>query len=409
MEGVSQASDRGRAFQALRHRDFRLLFSGQAVSLVGDAAFLTALGWKTFTIAGAGKIGLVLSVQGAGLLTTLLIGGALADRYERRRMMILSDVWRFVAVGTLAVLDATGHLGLGSLVVLAGLAGLGDGLFYPAVGGIIPLVVDRAHLPSANSLMGVARWGGFVVGPALAGFLYHGAGSAWVFAIDALSFLVSGALMLLARPRAVEVEPSVGTVREIREGATYVSRIPWLWVTITLFAVILMLQLAPQQVLLPKLVKDHFGRGVGAYAALSAMVGVGTVCGTLLFGHLQPRRRRGVISYWLWLINSLAIAGMALSPWYALAGGLALTRGICIGFGVAVWETMLQEIVPARLLGRVISLDFFGSFGLMPIGLALWGAIAGVAPPGPMIAAGALVSAGMITVVLTRPWLRAVE
>src|SRR5256885_7812183 len=136
---------RARAFQALRHRDFRLLFTGQAVSLVGDAAFLTALGWKTFTIAGAGKIGLVLSVQGAGLLTTLLIGGALADRYERRRMMILSDVWRFVAVGTLAGLDATGHLGLPSLVILAGIAGLGDGLFYPAVGGIIPLVVDRAQ------------------------------------------------------------------------------------------------------------------------------------------------------------------------------------------------------------------------------------------------------------------------
>jgi hypothetical protein len=91
--------------------------------------------------------------------------------------------------------------------------------------------------------------------------------------------------------------------------------------------------------------------GVGAYAALSAMVGVGTVCGTLLFGHLQPRRRRGVISYWLWLINSLAIAGLALAPWYLLAGGLALVRGVCIGFGVAVWETMLQEMVPARLLG----------------------------------------------------------
>ncbi|HEX6680808.1 MAG TPA: MFS transporter, partial [Gaiellaceae bacterium] len=190
MDGVSQTADRARAFRALRHRDFRLLFSGQAVSLIGDAAFLTALGWKTFTIAGAGKIGLVLSVQGAGLLTTLLIGGALADRYERRRMMILSDVWRFVAVGAIAVLDAGGHLGLTSLVLLAGLNGLGDGLFYPAVGGIIPLVVEPAHLPSANSLMGVARWGGFVVGPALAGSLYHGAGSAWVFAIDALSFLV---------------------------------------------------------------------------------------------------------------------------------------------------------------------------------------------------------------------------
>src|SRR3954469_10308339 len=409
MEGISPPAGRAGAFDALRHRDFRLLFAGQAVSLVGDAAFITALGWKTFTLAGAGKIGLVLAVQGAGLLTTLLIGGALADRYERRRMMIVSDVWRFLAVGSIAVLDASGHLGLPSLVVLAGIAGLGDGLFYPAVGGIVPLVVDAAHLPSANSLMGVARWGGFVVGPALAGFLYHGAGSAWVFAIDALSFLLSCALMLLARPRAIEVEPSVGTLTEIREGANYVARIPWLWVTITLFAVILMLQLAPQQVLLPKLVKDHFGRGVGAYAALSAMVGVGTVFGTLLFGHLQPQRRRGVLSYWLWLVNSLAIAGMALAPAYYLAGGLALVRGVCIGFGVAVWETMLQELVPPRLLGRVISLDFFGSFGLMPIGLAIWGVLAGVAPPGPMIAAGALISAGMIAVVLTRPWLRAVD
>jgi MFS family permease len=409
VEAISQPAGAGRAFQALRHPDFRLLWSGQVVSLVGDAAFLTALGWKTFTIAGSGKLGLVLSVQGAGLLTTLLVGGALADRYERRRMMVVSDVWRFAAVGALAALDATGHLGLTALVLLALLMGLGDGLFYPAVGGIIPLVVDAAHLPSANSLMGVARWGGFVVGPSLAGFLYHGAGSAWVFAIDALSFLLSAGLMLLARPRAVEREATEGTVAEIREGARYVAQIPWLWVTITLFAVILMLQLAPQQVLLPKLVHQHFDRGVGAFGFLSAMVGVGTVAGTLLFGHLQPRRRRGVLSYWLWLVNSLAIAGMALAPWYALAAGLALLRGLCIGFGVAVWETMLQELVPPRLLGRVVSLDFFGSFGLMPIGLAIWAGLAGLASPGPMIAAGALVSAGMIAVTLTRPWLRAVE
>jgi MFS family permease len=379
------------------------------VSLIGDAAFLTALGWKTFTIAGSGKLGLVLSIQGAGLLTTLLIGGALADRYDRRRMMIVSDVWRFAAVGALAVLDASGQLGLTSLILLALLMGLGDGLFYPAVGGIIPLVVDAAHLPSANSLMGVARWGGFVVGPSLAGFLYHGTGSSWVFAIDALSFLLSAALMLLARPRAFERAPREGAVAEIREGARYVRGIPWIWVTITLFAVILMLQLAPQQVLLPKLVKEHFDRGVGAFGLLAGMVGVGTVCGTLLFGQLQPRRRRGVISYWLWLVNSLAIAALALAPWYELAAGLAVLRGICIGFGIAVWETMLQELVPPRLLGRVISLDFFGSWGLMPIGLAIWGGIAGVGPPGVMIAVGALVSAGMIAVALTRPWLRAVD
>jgi MFS family permease len=409
VEAISEPAGRTRAFHALRHRDFRLLWSGQAVSLVGDAAFLTALSWKTTTVAGSGKLGLVLSVQGAGLLTTLLIGGALADRYERRRMMIVSDLWRFAAVGALALLDGSGHLGLAALVVLAGLVGLGDGFFYPAVGGIIPHVVDAPLLPSANSLMGVARWGGFVVGPPLAGFLYHGAGSAWVFGIDALSFVLSAVLMVLARPRAIEPAAGESTVAQIREGARYVATIPWLWVTISLFAVVLMLQLAPIQVLLPKLVQEHFDRGVGAYGVIAAMVGVGTVTGTLLFGFLQPRRRRGTLTYALFTVNSLAIAGLALSPSYELAAALALVRGVCVGFGVAVWETMLQELVPGRLLGRVVSLDFFGSFGLMPVGLALWGVVAGVARPGILIAAGALVSAGMIASVLTRPWLHEVD
>jgi MFS family permease len=309
----------------------------------------------------------------------------------------------------LAVLDATGHLSFGALIVLAALVGLGDGFFYPAVGGIIPLVVDAPLLPSANSLMGVARWGGFVIGPPLAGFLYHGAGSASVFAIDALSFVASAVLMVLARPRSVDVSPGESTFGEIREGARYVATIPWLWVTIVLFAVVLMLQLAPLQVLLPKLVRDQFDRGVGAYGVVAAMVGVGTVTGTLLFGYLQPRRRRGTLTYVLFTVNSLAIVGLALSPWYELALGLALVRGVCVGFGVAVWETMLQELVPGRLLGRVVSLDFFGSFGLMPVGLALWGALAGVAPPGALIAAGALLSAVMIASVLTRPWLREVD
>lgn len=409
MEAISEPAARGRAFHALRHRDFRLLWSGQTISLIGDTAFLTALGWKTFTIAGSNKLGLVLAAQGAGLLATLLIGGALADRYERRSMMIVSDLWRFAAVAVLAGLDFSGQLDFASLIVLATIVGLGDGFFYPAVGGIVPLVVDAAQLPSANSLMGVARWSSILVGPSLAAFLYHGAGSAWVFAIDALTFVLSAALMLLARPRPVEKASGESTFHEIREGTRYVATIPWLWVTITLFAVVLMLQLAPQQVLLPKLVKVHFDRGVAAYGLLTTLLGVGTVAGTLLYGHLQPRRRRGVLTYAVFVVNSLAIAGMALSPWYGLAGGFAVVRGLCVGFGVAVWETMLQELVPEHLLARVVSLDFFGSFGLMPIGLAIWGAIANVAPPGPLIAGGALVSAGMIAVVLTRPWLREVD
>jgi len=400
---------RVRVFDAFRHRDFRLLWSGQVVSLIGDAAFFTALGWRAFTLVGSSRLGIVFLSQAIGLLATLLIGGALADRIPRRTMMIASDLSRCAVVATLAAVDASGHLTFALLVVLTFLNGLGDGFFFPAVGGIVPLVVEQRALPSANSLIGVARWGAFIAGPALAAGLYSATGSSVVFALDAASFVVSAALLWRLRPRAVEPEPGEGTFREIASGVRYVARIPWLWVTITLFAVILMLQLAPQQVLMPELVREHFDRGVGAYGFLVTMFGVGTVAGTLAFGQLQPRKRRGVVNYTFWLLNSLAIAALALSPWYQLAAVFALVRGLCVGFGVAMWETMLQELVPDHLLSRVVSLDFFGSFGLMPVGLAFAAAVAGLASPGTIIASGAFISAGMIAVTMTRPWLRAVE
>ena len=405
---ASAPVSRTRFLHAFRHRDFRLLWTGQTVSLIGDAAFLTALGWKTFTIAGSGKLGLVLSVQAVGLLTTLLIGGALADRYARRKLMVLSDLWRFGAVGALALLDATGTWGF-----VAASARAADGprrrLLLPG-GRRDGAARRRRRAPAVREQPDGRRALGQLHRRALArGLPLPGRRLGWVFALDALTFVLSAALMVLARPRYTQPSERQGTFREIVEGGRYVAGVPWLWVTITLFAVVLMLQLAPQQVLMPKLVHDHFGGSVGAYGLLMRLVGVGTVTGTLLFGQLQPRRRRGVVTYVLFFVNSLAIAAMALSPWYGLAGLMCVLRGLCIGFGVAVWETMLQELVPEQLLARVVSLDFFGSFGLMPVGLAIWGALAGIAAPGPSIALGALVSAGMIGVALTRPWLREVD
>jgi len=405
MEGPGRV----RVFDALRFRDFRVLFAGQTVSLIGDAAFLTTLGWRTFTLVGSGGFGIVLFCQATGLLATLLIGGALADRTSRRRMMIVSDLARFVAVGALAAVDASGHLGFGVIIVLATLMGLGDGLFYPAFGGMVPLIVEPTAIPSANSLIGVARWGSLLAGPALAASLYGVTGSAAVFALDAASFLLSAGLLAITRPRTAESAAGEGTLSEIWSGARYVAGIPWLWVTIALFSVVLMLQYAPQQVLMPKLIQQHFDRGVGAYGLLTSLLGVGTIMGTLAFGQLQPRRRRGVVSYVIWFVNSLAIVGVALSPWFGLACGFAVFRGFCIGFGVAIWETMMMELVPPHLLSRVVSLDFFGSFGLMPVGLALAAGVAGLAAPGTLIAVGALVSAALFLIVLTRPWLKAVD
>ena len=109
MEAIADGFTNARFLQAFRSRDFRLLWTGQAISLLGDMAFLVALGWRTFTLTGSARsLGIVLTLQGVGLLSTVLLGGALADRYDRRSLMLVSDAARFVLIGALAVVDGSG-------------------------------------------------------------------------------------------------------------------------------------------------------------------------------------------------------------------------------------------------------------------------------------------------------------
>jgi MFS family permease len=384
----------------LRSRDFRLLWAGQTVSLIGDGAFLVALGWKTFSLTGSTRtLALVLMLHGLAMLTTLLIGGALADRYPRRTLMIVSDVARFVVIGTLTAADATGHLTFPLLLVLAVLFGLGDGFFHPAFGGIVPLVVEPHQLASANTLIGVSRQGAFVVGPALAGAVYGLSGSSAVFGFDAATFVVAAALLLLARPRAFEPEPGEGTVREIVSGIRYVASVPWLWITISIATFVLMVAMAPYQSLLPALVERHFGRGVGAYSVLFASQSIGMVVGTLLFGQLNPRRHRVLITYGFFALNDLCVVAMALQHSFGVAAALVACRGFFIGFGLGIWETLMMELVPESKLSRVISLDFFGSFGLVPVGFALTALLSGYFSPSAILVAGFSLS----TVLWTAP------
>ncbi|MGB2876279.1 MAG: MFS transporter [Gaiellaceae bacterium] len=393
MDATTAIPSRARVLQALRSRDFRLLWSGQAVSMLGDTAFLVALGWRTFTLTGSARsLGFVLTLQGVGLLSTVLVGGALADRYDRRALMLVSDVARFGVIGALAVVDGTGHLSIGILAGLAFAEGLATGFFTPALGGLVPLVVDEPRLGSANALIGMARQGSLLVGPSVAGLMYGFAGSTVVFGFNAASFLVSFAFVWATRPRIAEREEAQGTLREIFAGFRYVAGVPWLWLTISLFAFVLMFQWAPIQVLTPKLIREHFHLSVRAYGLIFSALGAGMIVGAVTFAQLNLRRRRGLISYLIWIVNSLLVILFALSPWYLLAVAASFARGICIGFGVTVWETMLMELVPQRMLSRVVSLDWFGSLGLTPFGLVLVGAISGLAAPGTIIALGAGIS-----------------
>ncbi len=322
-DGIASAGEptgRARALVAFSSRDFRLLWSGQAVSMVGDAAFLVAIGWLTYSLSGSGALGVVLMLQAVGLILTLLVGGALADRISRRKLMVVSDLARAVVVAGLVVVQATGHTTVAVLGAVALVMGLGSGFFMPAFGGIVPLVVEQQHLSSANALIGVSRQLSLVVGPALAGLLYDPLGPAAVFALDSASYVFAAALVWLARPRPYEREERQGALREVAVGIRYVASVPWLWVTISLFSVFLMVVIAPVQVLLPELVAEHFDRGVGAYGLVFAAQGAGMVLGALAFAQLAPTRHRGVLSYALWTVTAAGIVLFVLSPWFVLAG-----------------------------------------------------------------------------------------
>jgi MFS family permease len=397
---ASPVLGRAAALHALRSRDFRLLFAGQSLSLVGDFAYLAALAWTANRLEGPRALAVILAVNAVCMLATLLVGGALADRYDRRRLMIASDLSRGATVAVLALAAGTGNLGLPLLIVLSGIVGLADGFFTPAFGGIVPLVVDAPLLPSANALIGFARWGGVIVGSALAGLLLSVTGPGTVFALDAASFFVSAALVGLARPRRAERAESLGTFHEIADGVRYVAGIPWLWVTIVCASFSVMVAVAPFQSLLPAVVRGHFHAGPAAYGTLTLCFGAGTAAGALLYGQRRSRGRRVVVTYSCWGIGNLLCAICVLVPSLAAAAGLSVVRGVLVGFALAIWETTLMELVPTERLGRVISLDYFGSFGLMPVGFVLAAAVQPLASAQVLIAVGQVLSGSLLLLAL---------
>ena len=236
--------------------------------------------------------------------------------------------------------------------------------------------------------MGVSRQSAFVVGPALAGSIYSVAGSSAVFGLNAATFLVSTLLLALARPRAFEPEPGEGTFREIVAGARYVASVPWLWIGIAATALVLMVAMAPFQTLLPKFVQQQFGRGVGSYGLLLALQAAGMLVGTVVFGRVDPQRRRIVQFLGFLALNDALGATMALVHSFDAAMVLLAARGLLIGYAISLWGTLVLREVPESKLSRVTSLDFFGSTGLLPVGYALTAVVAPFFTPATIIFVG---------------------
>ena len=361
----------------LRDRDFRLLWAGMTVSLLGDGVYLVAVAWQAYDVSNSPA---ALAVTGVAwtLPTVLLLpfGGTLSDRIGRRPLMITADLLRAVAVAVISVLSLSGHLEIWHLVALSALFGVGEALFGPSFTAIVPEILPRDLLLEANALDQTMRPLAFqFAGPALGGLLVGVWGPGSAFALNAATFLVSAACVALMRVRRVadrEDEPS-SMLDDMREGLAYARGQTWLWGTLLAFSVAVLAFWGPWEVLVPFVIRNHLDGGAGAYGLVLAAGGLGSIAGAVAMGHLGMPRRRMDVMYGCFIVSSFAIVfyGLAGSVWQV--GLVAALIGACFGVGIVIWGTMMQSLVPNELLGRVSAIDWMVSTALAPLSFALVG------------------------------------
>jgi MFS family permease len=358
-------------FGALREREFRLIFLGQSVSLLGDGVVAVALAFAVLDLTGsASDLGFVFAARAVPLVTLLLVGGVFADRLSRRSVMVAADIARCSSQGLTAGLLISGHARIWELAALQVVHGAATAFFNPASTGLIPMTVSAARLQQANGLRALSMSGASIAGPALGGLLVATVGAGWAMAADASSFAISAAFLVQLRLPAQDRMPAQSFVRELRDGWDEFRSRTWVWVFAT-WAGLGNLGTSVFGVLGATIAKQSLG-GAGAWALIVTALGAGAVAGSVIAVHVRLRRPMASAALGLGSF-ALPVAALALElPAPVIAAG-ALFAGTASMLANTLWETALQRHIPATTLSRVSAYDWFGSMAFVPIGYALAG------------------------------------
>jgi hypothetical protein len=369
-----------------RDRQFVLLAGARVVSVSGNGFARVALAFAVLALPGAspGRLSLVLACQAVPQLAFILVGGVIADRMPRSRLMVLADVLGAAAYTGLAAMALTGHAPLVAMCLLAVAAGTATALFAPAMDGLVPLVVPAERLQRANGLLRMGTNSALLLGLALSGVTVALVGAGWALAINAASFVVSAALTarleVAARPRA----RAASGWADLREGWREFASRQWLWVVVAQCGVIVAAVNANVGVLGPMTAEQHLG-GARAWSVIVGAQALGTIAGAGLAARVRVNRP---------LLVAVLCMSPAAVPIALLSAGapvwLIAAAMFCAGvssdvFGV-LWATTIQREIPERVLSRVSSYDWFGSLALAPLGLLVAGPVATVVGTGHALA-----------------------
>lgn len=373
-------------FRVLAVRDFRLLWLGGSISMLGSQFSLVALPWLVLQLTGDPlALGIVLALGGIPRAGFILLGGAIADRFSPRTILVLCDWINFVLSALLALLVFTGLMQVWMLYVFSLITGLLAGFVMPAASSVLPVLVPENDLQPANSIsMGTQQLTAFA-GPALAGLIIGAysksvEGVAVAFTVDAITFAICAIMLGLmhggGRVRAAN-EASEDILRSIRAGVTYLWGQTGLRFLFMAMAMINFFFTGPLLVGIPVLADQRLPEGAAAFGLLMSAYAGGNLAGFVVGGLLPKPSGRFLGAL---LVGSLFSFGLVLvcfgwitNTWIDLA--LILLVGIGNGYLGLVIFTWIQQRTPREMLGRVMSMVMFAGLGLVPLSQILAGAV----------------------------------
>ncbi|HET9894649.1 MAG TPA: MFS transporter [Streptosporangiaceae bacterium] len=398
----------GSTFEVLSITDLRRLWTGQLVSLIGDQLFLVAIPFVLLTGRhNADQLGVVLLCLGVGRTITMVIGGSLSDRFERRLVMMASDVARLLLTALLAVIVLTASRPTAEIAVLAGLLGLAQGLFLPSSFAIVPDLVDEDRVVAANSVISLQVNLATLVGPAIGGALVAGTSPGVALLADAATFGVSAWTLALIRGKAgvrqgnrtpasdtgSVGDTGTGDTRSYRSFLRFATSSRLLLFSVLVTFVVNLGYTGMVQIGLPALARERFAHAPVAYGLMLAGSGIGAIAGSISAGRVLARARPALLALGAGITEGLSILLVPTLP--GLAGCvLALVLvGVVSSIVNVFFVSAMQGAVPRQYLGRAMSLLIFSAAVTSPISYGVVGWVVTVSGP-----ATAIFLAGVATV-----------
>ncbi|MGD3111241.1 MFS transporter [Streptomyces sp. YGL11-2] len=354
-------------------RNFLLLSAATVVAGLGSNGALIA---TSFAVLGAGgsatDVGLVSAARMVPLVLFLLLGGAIADRLPRHRVMVAANSVNCVSQGLFALLVLAGEPRLWQMALLAAVGGTGQAFFAPAAEGMLLSSVSGQDSGRAFAVFRIGVNGATIGGAALGGALVAAVGPGWVLAIDSAAFAVAGALRGFLDVSGVPARaPSSGVLHDLRDGWREVAGRPWLWAIVVQFSIVNAVVIAVESVYGPLVAREQLG-GAGPWGLAIAAFGAGTAGGALLMTRYQPRR---ILLAGTLCVFPLALPSAALAIPLPTAGLTAVLfgSGVSIEVFAVTWMLALHQEIPEEKFSRVSSYDWLGSLAMVPVATALAG------------------------------------